>query len=449
MDRKTIGAFIAVLRKANGMTQKDFAEKLNVSDKAVSRWERDECAPDISLLPVIAEIFGVTCDEILRGERRPASVQGGDDPAPDTRKTEKQVRQMYAASLRGYQSRLLYAAGLTVGAALVMLVCAYGFYESVLGFGLAMALVAASLIWAVNSTSRALGAAGDDELGGGQSAQYRRTVIRYFVAAVCANAATAICLSPLVLLDSAGYAKRVLQFSAWLRTLPFCLLVSAAVCLLIHLLVRGRTMRNPQYAYNDKEKRNHRLQARTAARFGAAALALLVAFIAFQSLDPIRFAARTRFDSLESLSAALGEEKGDPVMSRAYSGLTGTRWYSFTVNAETDYGEGARRAKAELVGMLYAESPAAMLPKAAETAPERGVHILPQGQAEKIAVRNFSFALLHIGSPEGGYAGSYGITWDSLDRAVAVHSLASLLLLALCLAVPAMGVARYLRKRER
>ncbi|MCD8021449.1 MAG: helix-turn-helix domain-containing protein, partial [Lachnospiraceae bacterium] len=70
MGQKSIGSFIAALRKANGLTQKDLAEKLNVSDKTVSRWERDEGAPDLSLIPVIAEIFGVTCDELLRGERK-------------------------------------------------------------------------------------------------------------------------------------------------------------------------------------------------------------------------------------------------------------------------------------------------------------------------------------------------------------------------------------------
>ena len=59
MEKKTIGSFIAALRKANGMTQKELAEKLNVSDKSVSRWERDDGAPDLSVIPVIAEIFGV------------------------------------------------------------------------------------------------------------------------------------------------------------------------------------------------------------------------------------------------------------------------------------------------------------------------------------------------------------------------------------------------------
>ena len=48
--------FFAALRKANGLTQQDVADRLNVSNKAVSRWERDECAPDISLIPAIAEM---------------------------------------------------------------------------------------------------------------------------------------------------------------------------------------------------------------------------------------------------------------------------------------------------------------------------------------------------------------------------------------------------------
>ena len=53
MEKKTIGQFIAALRKANGMTQKQLSEKLTVSDKAVSRWERDECAPDLLQIQIL------------------------------------------------------------------------------------------------------------------------------------------------------------------------------------------------------------------------------------------------------------------------------------------------------------------------------------------------------------------------------------------------------------
>ena len=92
MARKSIGEFISALRKANGMTQKQLAEKLNVSDKAVSRWERDESAPDLSLIPVIAEIFGVTSDEILRGERK---NQDNEDFTPQSNaRVEKQIEHL-------------------------------------------------------------------------------------------------------------------------------------------------------------------------------------------------------------------------------------------------------------------------------------------------------------------------------------------------------------------
>lgn len=51
------------------MTQKELGDRILVSDKTVSRWERDENTPDLSLIPMIADIFGITSDELLRGER--------------------------------------------------------------------------------------------------------------------------------------------------------------------------------------------------------------------------------------------------------------------------------------------------------------------------------------------------------------------------------------------
>ena len=68
----TLGAFIAALRKEKGLTQRELSEMLSVSDKTVSHWERDETSPDISLLPVIADIFGITVDELLKGEKKEA-----------------------------------------------------------------------------------------------------------------------------------------------------------------------------------------------------------------------------------------------------------------------------------------------------------------------------------------------------------------------------------------
>ena len=68
--KMTLGAFIAQLRKEKALTQKQLSEILGVSDKTVSHWEREESAPDISILPSLADILGVTVDELLAGERK-------------------------------------------------------------------------------------------------------------------------------------------------------------------------------------------------------------------------------------------------------------------------------------------------------------------------------------------------------------------------------------------
>lgn len=70
MTNKSIGNFLSELRKEKGLTQKEIADYLNVSDKTVSHWECDKYSPDISVIPVLADFFGVTCDEILKGEKK-------------------------------------------------------------------------------------------------------------------------------------------------------------------------------------------------------------------------------------------------------------------------------------------------------------------------------------------------------------------------------------------
>ena len=74
---------IAYYRKKCAMTQEDLAEKCSVTPQAVSKWENELTAPDISLLPRLAEVFGITTDELL-GVKRPATAAlapGAFDPA--------------------------------------------------------------------------------------------------------------------------------------------------------------------------------------------------------------------------------------------------------------------------------------------------------------------------------------------------------------------------------
>ena len=79
MDAGKTGAYLAALRKARGMTQQEAADQMGVSNKTVSKWENGAGLPDITVLPALAELYGVTADDILAGETlrgRPAEAQG-------------------------------------------------------------------------------------------------------------------------------------------------------------------------------------------------------------------------------------------------------------------------------------------------------------------------------------------------------------------------------------
>ncbi len=71
MDTIKTGALIRELRKEHNMTQKDLADQLHITDRAVSKWERGLCAPDIATLEPLAAILQVTVTELIAGERMP------------------------------------------------------------------------------------------------------------------------------------------------------------------------------------------------------------------------------------------------------------------------------------------------------------------------------------------------------------------------------------------
>ncbi len=66
---ETIGNRIAKFRKEKNMTQEDLANRLGVSSQAVSKWENDASCPDISLLPQLCKVLGITTDELLTGRK--------------------------------------------------------------------------------------------------------------------------------------------------------------------------------------------------------------------------------------------------------------------------------------------------------------------------------------------------------------------------------------------
>ncbi len=83
--KSIISKNISELRQSRGMTQLELAERLNYSDKAISKWERGDSIPDVSVLLEIADIFGVSLDFIAREERTPQEI-----------KASKKLRERYS-----------------------------------------------------------------------------------------------------------------------------------------------------------------------------------------------------------------------------------------------------------------------------------------------------------------------------------------------------------------
>ena len=73
MKTKTLGMIIAEIRKEHGMTQLELANKMGVTDKAVSKWERDLSCPDVNSFPHLAEVLQVSVDELMQIKETPSS----------------------------------------------------------------------------------------------------------------------------------------------------------------------------------------------------------------------------------------------------------------------------------------------------------------------------------------------------------------------------------------
>ncbi|MBQ8859129.1 MAG: helix-turn-helix transcriptional regulator [Clostridia bacterium] len=77
MANKSMGEIISTLRREKGMTQKELADMLNITDKAVSKWERDVACPDTQTIPKLAKILEVSVEELLQAKSVPATGHRG------------------------------------------------------------------------------------------------------------------------------------------------------------------------------------------------------------------------------------------------------------------------------------------------------------------------------------------------------------------------------------
>ena len=143
MENNRMGEFLAALRKSKGYTQQEVADTLGVSNKTVSSWETGASCPDISMLPVLAELYGVTCDELIRGKR----LSGEEELSPAGRK--KAMEHLLQRQKTNLFTLCWIAGGLTGVALFLTSLIGFAALESLIGFFVGLIFQAASIITAV------------------------------------------------------------------------------------------------------------------------------------------------------------------------------------------------------------------------------------------------------------------------------------------------------------
>lgn len=318
MEAKTIGKFITALRKANGMTQKDLAEKLNVSDKTISRWERDESAPDLSVIPVIAEIFDVTCDELLRGERKsPAeretakessvSVTNGKGAGEElSAKSEKQLKHLLKVTFSQFQNRTYIALGLSVLGVIVALICNLAFLKAILGGLLGIIFYAAGIICQFIFHNRAWLSVEDSELDEESLASFQRNTIRLTEKSIGFAVACFGFTFPLLFVDA--------YLGLTIGSLLLFGFISAGIALLIYIVIlyfyNASLVKKGSYPLEEQKaaafRHNHTLLGRC-----ALVLALLI-FLTYNLqqivADPYRLQKGTVYNDYENFVAYMEQD---------------------------------------------------------------------------------------------------------------------------------------------
>ncbi len=178
MEKKTMGSFLAALRKAKGMTQQEVADRLNVSNKTVSKWERDEGCPEIMMLPLIAELYSVTVDEILRGER----ITKEENIEIKETKTEKHIKYLIDRATTKFKN--LSIISVVLGVASVLLAYTLGDiinYDFLwVGLLITLLLASASVIVIAIAVNNILSGLNNEEIINNEALQAtKKTCVKY------------------------------------------------------------------------------------------------------------------------------------------------------------------------------------------------------------------------------------------------------------------------------
>lgn len=312
MEKKTIGGFIATLRKANGMTQKELAERLNVSDKTISRWERDDGAPDLSAIPVIAEIFGVTCDELLRGERK--SVMERTENVIEnetTAKGERERQRILTVSLSKYKSKTFITMGISLVGLIAAMIGNFGFLRANIGFLCGSVFYLAGVICQAVFVNNSFLGVTDDTLEDVEVGRYKRRVIKLAEYAIGLSVFLLGFSSPLLLLVEDAYWG--LSAWSWIASgMIFGGVLLIVFCVTCYF-VNASLLKKGVYAMNEKEadvyQHNSSLLGKCAKGvLLAVAITFAVHAVVSEVTAGYKLAEKTTFENIEDFVAFMEQD---------------------------------------------------------------------------------------------------------------------------------------------
>ncbi|MBQ9728152.1 MAG: helix-turn-helix transcriptional regulator [Clostridia bacterium] len=330
MEKNTIGSFIAALRRAKGMTQRELAEQLFVSDKTVSRWERNESEPELSLIPMIADIFGVTSDELLRGKRIPALPVSERIEEEEDEETKQRLRRgnekLFKKSLRKKRTRLKRLSFISLGIPLLgflaQIICCFALETekdyTMLGGFLSVGCIVIALVCQGIFSSFAIHNEEDEEYAAlsvehnGKAAAYSEKIF-LAIFAVLGISLPLFAVNASARHDYDNY-QNVILFG--------CVVLSSQLVALAHFVYTVWIEKKLLWNEKDKERQKRKIKNRALPCGGAFVLIAVGILLVTQIFDVFSFSKSKTFTDYAKLQTYMETE----VEMSGYTNLEGDQW---------------------------------------------------------------------------------------------------------------------------
>ena len=296
MPRQTLGEFISVLRKANGMTQKELAGRLNVSDKAVSRWENGDSYPDLMLIPVIADIFGVTADELLSGERKKEENILSEN-------NEKNIGLLLKHTLSAYKSKIIISLGIAFFGLALAGVINFSALKSVLAFCLAVLMFIVSAVCHTFFSNQAFSAVNSFGESFNPVAKFKRKLKNRMILIYSVIFSFFLFCLPLAIRGGINYG---LDFMGWVY--PGAA-VTAIFCIILIIANSAFILKSKNYSFSESIRHNAKLKIKIISVWCFSVIFTLISMLVIN--NQIVFVKGTEINNPDELNEFMKNYKSD------------------------------------------------------------------------------------------------------------------------------------------